>query len=111
MNEIWLEVQHAPRYSVSSLGRVRNNETGLILKGGLTRGYRQVTLKYQGKTYQSYVHILVASEFLTRTSKDHEVNHIDGDILNNAVTNLEWVTHKENMQHGWSSGLMDGASL
>jgi hypothetical protein len=36
------------------------------------------------------------------------VNHIDGNPENNVCSNLEWVTHTENIRKGWADGLYDG---
>jgi hypothetical protein len=52
-----------------------------------------------------YIHILVATYFIDNPSNKSEVNHKDGDKSNNGVDNLEWVTHKENMDHAFDNGL------
>lgn len=50
------------------------------------------------------VHRLVALAFLPKPEGTVEVNHIDGDRQNNNVTNLEWISHLENIRHTWRSG-------
>lgn len=83
-------------YSVSSLGRIRNNRTGRILKGvPNTFGYLQVFLYKNGRSKRFTVHQLVASYFLP-DQVDKEINHINEDKLDNRVKNLEYITHKEN---------------
>jgi len=107
--EVWLEVEEAPRYLVSSHGRVQNRTTGTILKPGLAgAGYPFVVLMglNPGERFQRYLHRLVAKAFFDYQSDDLDVNHIDGDKQNNNIWNLELVTHKENMHHASRNGLM-----
>lgn len=64
-------------YSVSSLGRIRNNRTGRILKGvPNTFGYLQVFLYKNGRSKRFTVHQLVASYFLP-DQMGKEINHIN----------------------------------
>jgi hypothetical protein len=48
---------------------------------------------------------LIAKTFLECSSENMEVNHIDGNKLNNHISNLEWVTHRENINHSFRIGL------
>src|SRR5690606_12133178 len=59
--------------------------------------YRNDTNKIQYKT----IHRLVAETFIPNNDLSLQVNHKDGDKLNNQQTNLEWVTVKENIQHSY----------
>lgn len=45
------------------------------------------------------IHRLMAETFLPNPENKAHVNHIDGNKLNNTLTNLEWVTEQENSQH------------
>jgi hypothetical protein len=54
---------------------------------------------------QERLHRLVAEAFIPNPANLLEVNHLDGNKLNNNADNLEWVTHAENMRHAVVSGL------
>ena len=58
------------------------------------------------KTFQA--HRLVAKHFIDNPDNLPEVNHKDGNKANNDVKNLEWVSHTENVQHAFDTGLNDG---
>ena len=100
-NEIWKTIEEFNNYEVSNLGRVRNITTGKVLKGYADGwGYLQVKLFKAGKGYHKKIHRLVAEAFLENPDKLPEVNHIDEDKANNAVSNLEWCTHEYNNNYG-----------
>ena len=113
--EVWKDIEnHIGKYQISNLGRVkslaRHRETKIpyfieerILKQTVSMGYLYVKL---GKSGSKSIHRLVASAFSKNDNKILEVNHIDGNKLNNIATNLEWCTHQENMQHAHIFGLI-----
>lgn len=88
-------------YEVSSKGRVRKC-TGRILKASPdSRGYPKVWLIKDGKGYCPKVHRMVAGAFIGRWPKGCETNHKDGVKTNNDDTNLEYITHQQNVQHAF----------
>jgi hypothetical protein len=118
LDEVWKPVSDNELYEVSNLGRVRSlsRETrhwrggirvasGRLLQPALVRGYCQVKLHRNKHVVQVKVHRLVATAFLANPSGKPTVNHIDGNKLNNAVSNLEWATQGENNLHAYRSGL------
>lgn len=83
-------------YSVSDKGDIKNNKTNRILKATIsTSGYLFVQIS-DGKPHMKYVHRLVAESFIQNLNNLPQVDHIDGNKLNNSVTNLRWVTVSEN---------------
>ena len=66
-------------------------------------GYYQVS--HQQELF--YVHRIVAGAFIPNPMSKPFVNHIDGNKLNNDISNLEWVTASENTQHAYETGLMN----
>lgn len=69
-------------------------------------GYLTLQTIVNGKHKNSYVHRLVAEAFIPNPENKPCVNHIDCNPHNNDVKNLEWVTHKENMQYASHLGHM-----
>lgn len=108
MDEIWKSVVGLEGwYEVSSNGNVRrvassinNSPVRKNLKLCRTRlGYVKVSLHDDKKMYTPNVHVLVARAFLGNAPYGYQVNHIDGNKSNNAVSNLEYVTPQENIRH------------
>lgn len=94
-------------YEISDEGLVRNKKTKYILKGRPSKsGYYQVSLKSDetNKFTNQYIHRLVALHFIDNPENKREVNHIDGNKLNNLVSNLEQVTSSENQKHRHTIG-------
>ena len=110
MEEIWKDIQGF-NYSISSLGRVKSNKSGRILKPWrLRQGYLQVGLMAGGKRFRFLVHRLVAEAFLSKKDYQTDVNHIDLNKFNNTVGNLEWASKEENMQHAVRMGVISSNS-
>ena len=107
--EEWKVSPDNDRYEVSSMGRVRNRERKNCLRHKVSQdGYHRVCLSLpelkHGKFYP--LHRLVANAFIPNPNNLPQVNHIDGNKSNNAASNLEWCTAKENIEHGIKSGLI-----
>ena len=102
-----------PKFEISDLGRIRNKETGKILKTFLVNEYLSVncydkTENGKIKKIRFAVHRCVAERYRPNDKPGikTEVNHIDGTKTNNIYTNLEWCTPKENSEHASRMGLL-----
>lgn len=112
MKEIWKDVVgYEGLYRVSNKGNIISLNAyhhGLIrpLKPRVNKcGYHTVSLRHNGKSIFTSVHIIVAKAFIPNPDNKPQVNHIDGNKSNNTVNNLEWVTSKENINHAINTGL------
>lgn len=100
------------KYIVTSSGKVFNNFTGKELKPKIVLGgYKAIALRVyeNNKSRQTgyKIHRLVAEAFIPNPKKLPVVNHIDGNKLNNDVSNLEWCTFKDNTLHAIRTGLIN----
>lgn len=108
--EEWRDVVgYEDYFKVSNLGRVFGKRSNKVLKLHVRKDKR-VTLATKiggrnGLAITFKVHRLVAEAFIPNPDKKPEVNHKDGNTQNNCVSNLEWSTHSENMQHAFDTGL------
>lgn len=107
MEEIWKDIKgFEGLYQVSNMGRVKSlnyNRKNIqkILNPYLNKcGYYQVTFSENNHRTLHRVNRLVAQAFISNDDNKTQVNHIDEDKKNNIVSNLEWVTPKENINHG-----------
>jgi hypothetical protein len=106
IKEIWKIISNAPNYSISNLGRVKNNKTNYILSTSKSEAYERVSLTcIDGKRHTKRVHRLVLEAFDPRPDMTNlVVNHKDGDHFNNKLENLEWTTQSENVRITWQRG-------
>ena len=96
-------------YEVSNYGFVRNVHTGKVLSICLSeKGYVMVELMtIHGKSKTKKVHRIVAKHFVDgETAEKCEVDHLDCNKRNNRASNLEWVTHLENIRRAYKHKLI-----
>ena len=114
--EEWRDIPEFIGYEVSSLGRVRSTNRlsgkrrGLIQGKELVqtpnrKGYPEVRLFKDSKSTAKVVHRLVANAFISNDYSKSQVNHKDGNKLNNKASNLEWMNNSENQKHAYKLGL------
>lgn len=114
MEEIWRRVEDIDStnevfYEVSNLGRIRRisivhgyNQCG----PGQKKPRKMVVLSIGGKIVaRRFLHRLVAKAFCHKPIGYDQVNHLDGNPLNNVATNLEWTTPEGNHAHRMELGL------
>jgi hypothetical protein len=93
-------------YLIDEEGNVFSVSSGKFVTPYEKKGYLRVRISKEGKRYDFGVHKLVAMSYLGDYSKEGlEVNHKDADRMNNHVSNLEWVTHEENVRLARNSSI------
>jgi len=108
-------INNYPNYCVSDNGVIWNSKTGLPLKQQITsssintkrgEGYCRVELWKRSKGKKFFVHRIVAEHFIPKSENcGNFVNHINGIKSDNNINNLEWVTHRQNVDHAMDIGL------
>jgi hypothetical protein len=106
MDEIWITIKDFENYQVSNLGRIRSLYKNIVLKPQLSKNDYLHVILYKNKfKYTKTIHVIVAKTFIPNPLNLPEVNHIDGNKNNCAVTNLEWSTKSDNAKHAYRIGL------
>lgn len=123
MQEEWKDIiGYEGYYQISNMGRVKSLFRKVIMKNGRFKtikesiivqkltgpGYLQVAFSRNNIKIYRDVHRLVALYFISNELNLPQVNHKDEDKKNNVYTNLEWMTAKQNVNHG--TGIQRGAA-
>ena len=107
MVEEWKMITGSNNAYVSNLGNIKQGDDGYLEVKMSPQGYYRCHIP--GIKQWQYVHRLVAAAFVPNDDPENkiEVNHIDGNRCNNKASNLEYCSHKENMQHAAQNGLLN----
>lgn len=110
IQEIWKDIlDYEGLYQVSNLGRVKSlrfKKEKILKQQKNNYKYLQVNFCKNNNHKTHRTHQLVMLSFKLDKKFDYsEINHIDGNKENNTIDNLEWCTHKENMQHAIENNL------
>lgn len=114
MKEIWKDIpEYEGLYQISNLGRVKSLKRKIIrqhnrvlplkekiLKEQNMKGYKFIRLSKNNITKQYFIHRLVAINFIKNPFNYNEINHKDENKSNNKFNNLEWCSHKYNINYG-----------
>lgn len=114
--EEWKTIFDFPNYEVSNKGNIRSKEyndslghlrSSKKLKKQVNNcGYEYVILSSKEEKHKTLtVHRIVAKTFIPNPEEKEDVNHIDGNKLNNNVNNLEWTTTQENIIKRYEIGI------
>lgn len=107
MKEQWNPVVGSRLHEVSNTGKIRSIITKHILTPSIDRyGYYKFTsISHSGTKIYKTVHRAVAEAWIINSLNKPQVNHIDGNKLNNNIDNLEWCTNQENIDHSFALNL------
>ena len=99
--ESWKDIPgYEGYYQVSSQGNVRNSRNQRILKPRPNfGGYMQFTLSVNNRCHYELAHRLVAQAFIPNLENKTQINHKNGNKIDNRIENLEWCTPSENQHH------------
>lgn len=97
------------KYLVAPEGYIKNLKSGRILKPSITKGYLHITLSNGHERITTRLHQIVAQIFLGPCPDNKQINHKDGNKFNNNISNLEYVSCRENIQHAIKMGLFPKA--
>lgn len=106
--ENWRFIEANSDYMISDHGRILSfkGKSKLIISSTITsKGYEYVAIRQKGIYVGYSVHRLVATAFIPNPKRLPQVNHLDGNKLNNHVANLEWCDAYDNIMHAIQNGL------
>lgn len=93
----WKILKENENYSINEKGEIKNNITKKKLSPSINKdsGYYQIDLWKNNKSRKHTLHRLVANNFIPNLENKPTVDHIDGNRLNNNISNLRWATYSE----------------
>src|SRR4051812_2492900 len=94
-----------PNYKISKLGVVTNIKGNILKTKNNPGGYVVIILYNKRGRFTRYIHRLVGLHFVDNSLNLPEINHEDGNKLNNNWGNLKWCTHQYNIEHSNRTGL------
>ena len=98
------------KYAITPDGRVWSYLHNRFLARSLTnKGYWQVQLWKDRKGHKVLIHRALAQAYIPNPLNLPEVNHKNATKTDNALTNLEWCTHRQNMEHCFTNNLRKAA--
>lgn len=105
-----MELPGLENYLIHKDGRVYSKHVKRFMALRNANGYYCYILSLEDESGKRRVnisgHVLVARVYIPNPLNLPEVNHKDGNGYNNHVDNLEWITHKGNMEHASENGLI-----
>jgi hypothetical protein len=102
---MWKQIEDYD-YEINPEGIVRRISTKKVKKSHLRKsGYVAIQFCFNGSKKSFYLHRVLSECFIPNIEGKKFVNHIDGIKHNNSLSNLEWVTHSENMFHSFKNNL------
>ena len=100
--EKYIENSYLPNgYKISKNGSVLSKYSKVLKQSISNSGYKCLNIKNKGY----FIHRALAFVFIDNPLNKEQVNHIDGNKLNNDISNLEWVTRSENCKHAYDNNL------
>jgi hypothetical protein len=106
------DIPTLPGFEITRSGIIRNKKTLKIKSQYIgSTGYYMISVSVSNKSKPKRVHRLLAQTFKKNPLNLPEVNHEDGNKLNNALPNLKWTDHLGNMQHAFKTGLANNTGI
>lgn len=101
------KIKDFENYSINENGTVINTQTNLVKKPYINKdnGYLYVDLYKNNKSHKKPIHRLIAESFIPNPLNKKTVDHIDGNRLNNSISNLRWATYSEQNSRFDTSGV------